>query len=175
MLFICQISQLCQNEVVYCFLVSGYCIFYNYKTLYGKYDPDYVLSCFGCAQFQPCPVLFWLRTVSTTPNLINQTKLFFLMLALLRRTFFLTTFYGLYFSHHCTHITNYNLSLIFLFIQNKNHGPKRDLIHRSREKSIIRPLLYHQATMAGYLCDQLSVPLCMEVRSNQHQEQQPHP
>ena len=33
----------------------------------------------------------------------------FFMLALLRRTSFLTTFYGLYFSHHCTHITNYNL------------------------------------------------------------------
>ena len=39
--------------------------------------------------------------------------------------------------------------LIFLFIQNINHGPKRDLIHHSREKSIIRPLLYHQATQAG--------------------------
>ena len=34
----------------------------------------------------------------------------FLMLALLRRTSFLTTVYGLYFSHHCTHITNYNPS-----------------------------------------------------------------
>ena len=27
----------------------------------------------------------------------------------LRRTSFLTTFYGLYFSHHYTHITNYNV------------------------------------------------------------------
>ena len=68
-------------------------------------------------------------------------------------------------------ITNYNLShvgpqwaafmyriytchssvdLIFLFIQNINHGPKWNLIHRSRDKSIIRPLLYHQATTARF-------------------------
>ena len=44
-----------------------------------------------------------------------------------------------------------SLDLIFLFIQNINHGPKRDLIHRSREKSFIRPLLYHQATTEKYL------------------------
>ena len=42
-----------------------------------------------------------------------------------------------------------SVDLIFLFIQKINHGPKRDLIHRSRDKSIIRPLLYHQATTAG--------------------------
>ena len=41
----------------------------------------------------------------------DETNYFFLMLALLRRISFLTTFYGLYFSHHCTHITSYNLSL----------------------------------------------------------------
>jgi hypothetical protein len=32
---------------------------------------------------------------------------FFLMLALPRRASFWTTFYGLYFSYQCTHITNY--------------------------------------------------------------------
>ena len=39
----------------------------------------------------------------------TQWTEFFLMLVLPRRTSFLTTFYGLYFSHH-SHITNYNLS-----------------------------------------------------------------
>ena len=48
----------------------------------------------------------------------------------------------------------------------KNYAcPKRGLIHRDRESYVIRPLLYLQATKAGYSNENLMTFICDETRS----------
>ena len=86
---------------------------------------------------------------------------FFLMLAFLRRTSFLTTFYGLYFSHHCTHITNYNLSRIFnIFPTLLNEILILQVLKRKNNtyNTLYYPLNYCCCTLSLGLCQ--SVSLC---------------
>ena len=51
------------------------------------------------------------KTGALVETMETVETVFYQMLALLRRTSFLTTIYGPYLSHHYTHVTNYNFSL----------------------------------------------------------------